>query len=158
MAADHDLLFGLFAFQKGFINQSQLLAAFHVWANEKSRSLASYLVERGDLGADARTAVEVLVSQELARKGVIVDQTVGDGPASQSMPESPGTLRDPQIEATLDHLGTAENPTEHDGQTHAGATADFSLGTDSAGGQRFRVVRPHHAADWARSLSRSMPS
>ena len=48
--AARDLLFGLLALQTGLINQGQLVAAFHAWTCDKSRSLADHLVALGHLG------------------------------------------------------------------------------------------------------------
>jgi eukaryotic-like serine/threonine-protein kinase len=47
MAAERDLLFGLLALQNGLIQQAQLVAAFHAWTCDKSRSLADHLVALG---------------------------------------------------------------------------------------------------------------
>jgi hypothetical protein len=44
MAADRNPLFGLIALQNGLIQQAQLVAAFHAWTCDKSRSLADYLI------------------------------------------------------------------------------------------------------------------
>ena len=43
MAAERHLLFGLLALQTGLIQQAQLVAAFHAWTCDKSRSLADHL-------------------------------------------------------------------------------------------------------------------
>jgi hypothetical protein len=49
-AADRHLLFGLLALQTGLIQQAQLVAAFHAWTCDKSRSLADHLVDRARFG------------------------------------------------------------------------------------------------------------
>ena len=54
VAADRHLLFGLLALQNGFIQQAQLVAAFHAWTCDKSRSLADHLIARGISIAPAR--------------------------------------------------------------------------------------------------------
>ena len=63
MAADADrhLLFGLLALQNGLIDQVQLVAAFQAWTRDKDRPLADHLVDRGDLDAADRVAVEALL-------------------------------------------------------------------------------------------------
>ena len=65
--APRDLLFGLLALQNGLIDQVQLVAAFQAWTRDKARALADYLVARGDLDADDRSAVEALVSRHLKK-------------------------------------------------------------------------------------------
>src|SRR5262245_31556606 len=52
--ADRDLLFGLLALQTGLIQQAQLVAAFHAWTCDKSRSLADHLTALGHLNAAQR--------------------------------------------------------------------------------------------------------
>ena len=60
-AADRNLVFGLLALQNGLIDQDQLVDAFRVWSRDKSRQIADYLVERGDLDAEQRNAVAVML-------------------------------------------------------------------------------------------------
>ena len=61
VAADRDLLFGLLALQIGLIDQERLIASFRAWTRDKSRAMADYLADRGDLDADDCAAVEALV-------------------------------------------------------------------------------------------------
>src|SRR5262249_56104036 len=68
-AADRDLLFGLLALQNGLIDQVQLVAAFQAWTRAKARPLADHLVDRGDLDADQRAAVEAMVALHLKKHG-----------------------------------------------------------------------------------------
>ncbi len=58
-----ELLFGLVALQNGFIDQSGLVTAFHGWERDKSQSLAAYLVARGDLDQDRKSAIDALVAE-----------------------------------------------------------------------------------------------
>src|SRR5262245_616792 len=60
VAADRHLLLGLLALQTGLIQQAQLVAAFHAWTCDRSRSLADHLVAQGHLNAAQRAAVEAL--------------------------------------------------------------------------------------------------
>src|SRR5262245_9597000 len=104
MAADRTLLFGLLALQNGLIQPSQLVAAFHAWTCDKSRSLADHLVERGDLDGDDRAAVVALVARHLKRHGDDVEQSLAALPAGKSTRESLARLGDPDIQATLGRL------------------------------------------------------
>jgi tetratricopeptide (TPR) repeat protein/tRNA A-37 threonylcarbamoyl transferase component Bud32 len=143
MAADHDLLVGLLALRNGLINQTQLLAALQLWAWDKSRSLARHLAERGDLGASDLVAVEALVSRQLEDRGVEVEKTITTDPTGQAARESIGLLKDPDIQATIDHVGSGDKTTEQDGAHHGGGTGDSFVMTASSDDQRFRVLRPH---------------
>ena len=107
MAADRDLLFGLLALQNGLIDQGQLVAAFQAWTRDKARPLADHLVARGDLDADDRAAVEALVALHLKKHGGDAEQSLAAVPAGRSTRESLARLGDPEIEATLAHVGPA---------------------------------------------------
>ena len=49
MPAERHLLLGLLALQTGLIQPSQLVAAFHAWTGDKSRSLADHAIALGHL-------------------------------------------------------------------------------------------------------------
>jgi len=67
MAADTDrhLLFGLLALQNGLIQQAQLVATFHAWTCDKSRSLGDHLVGQGHLSSGHRSVEQALVALHL---------------------------------------------------------------------------------------------
>ena len=65
---NRNLLFGLLALQNGLVDQSDLVAAFRGWVRDKSQSLAAYLIERGQLEADCKSALDALV--ELYEKDI----------------------------------------------------------------------------------------
>jgi len=139
-ATDPHLLFGLLALQTGIINQGQLVAAFQAWTLDKSKGLADQLEARGDLDADDRAAVEALVARHLKRHGGDVEKSVAAVPAGKSTQESLARIGDPEIEASLGHVGPAQGSTE-DGDVDR--TTSYAVGTATSDGQRFRVLRPH---------------
>ena len=59
---NRNLLFGLLALQNGLVDQSDLVAAFHDWVRDKNQSLAAYLIERGQLEQDCKSALDALVA------------------------------------------------------------------------------------------------
>jgi serine/threonine-protein kinase len=136
IATERDLLFGLLALQNGLIDQVQLVAAFQAWTRDKARALADHLVGRGDLEADDRSAVEALVTRHLKKHGGDVERSLGAIPAARSTRKSLAAIGDPAIEHTLTRL--VPGP---DGD--ADRTASYAVGTATADGQRFRVLRPH---------------
>src|SRR5262249_15705089 len=140
MAADRNLLFGLLALQIGLIQQAQLVAAFHAWTCDKSRSLADYLVEQGDLDGDDRAAVEALVLRHLKRHAGAIEQSLAALPPPTSTREGLAGLGDPDIQATLDNMASSNGLTELE---DADRTASYVVGTSTSDGQRFRVLRPH---------------
>ena len=138
--ADRNLLFGLLALQNGLIDQGQLVAAFQAWTLDKARSLADHLVGRGDLDPDQRAGVEAMVGLHLKKHGGDSEKSLAAIPAGRSTRESLAKLGDPDIEATLGHVDSGHGSTE-DGD--ADRTVSYAVGTATADGQRFRVLRPH---------------
>jgi serine/threonine-protein kinase len=139
-AADRHLLFGLLALQNGFINQGQLVAAFQAWTLDRSKGLVDHLEARGDLTAARRALLEALAEIHLEAYGGDVDRSLAAVSAGKSTREDLAGIGDPEIGATLDRLGATSAPTE-DGDTDR--TANYSIGTATGAGQRFRVLRPH---------------
>ncbi len=64
-SGERDLLFGLLAFQNGFIDRTALLAAFNTWVSDKTRPIADLLEENGALSPDAHQALLALVTAHL---------------------------------------------------------------------------------------------
>ena len=143
-AADRHLLFGLLALQNGLIQQTQLVAAFHAWTCNKSRSLADHLLDRGDLDADDRGAVEALVARHLKRHGGGVEQSLAAVPASRAVRVSLAALGEPEIHDTLARVARSKNgaATAAD-DDDPDRTASIAVGSASSDGQRFRILRPH---------------
>jgi serine/threonine-protein kinase len=139
IAADRHLLFGLLALHNGLINQAQLVAAFQAWTLDKARDLAAHLIGLGHLNEAQRAAVEVMADLHVAKHGD-VEQSLGVIPAGRSTRESLAQLGDPEIGATLGHVGSNHGSTD-DGD--ADRTASYAMGTATSDGQRFRILRPH---------------
>jgi len=137
VAAERNLLFGLLALQNGLIDQSKLVAAFQAWTLDKGRMLSDCLVARGDLDADDRAVVEALVERHIKKHGGDVERSLAAIPAGRSARENLARLGDPQIGATLAHIGSGTTEIDSDD------TASYGVGTAAGDGQRFRVLRPH---------------
>jgi eukaryotic-like serine/threonine-protein kinase len=142
-AADRHLLFGLLALQTGFIQQAQLVAAFHAWTCDKSRSLAEHLIALGHLDPARRAAVEALAALHVEAQGGDVEKSLAAVPANHSTRASLAALGEPEIEATLARV-TRNN---HDQATEAdddpGRTSTMVGGGSGGDGRRFRLLRPH---------------
>jgi serine/threonine protein kinase/tetratricopeptide (TPR) repeat protein len=139
MAADRHLLFGLLALQTGLIQQAQLVAAFHAWTCDKSRSLADHLIALGHLDAVHRPLIEGLATAHLARHGGDVEKSLAAVSAGWSTRDRLAGLADADIAASLEHVRRASTDVDDDSDL----TATYSVGTASSDGQRFRVLRPH---------------
>ena len=136
-AANRDLLFGLLGLQTGLVDQSALVAAFHVWTRDKSRPIAEILTAQGALDAGEKALLEGLAEKHLARHGGEAERSLAGLKAGRSIRECLAGLGDPVIEMTLEHAGS--DPTEPD----SGAGATMSMGAATSDGLRFRVLRPH---------------
>src|SRR5215469_10187519 len=139
LAADRNLLFGPLALQTGLINQGQLVAAFQAWTLDKARALADHLVGRGDLDADDRSVVDALVAHHLKKSGGDAEKSLAALPTGRSTRAKLAGLGDPQIDASLAHVGSASTQHGEDGDR----TASYAVGEATSDGQRFRVLRPH---------------
>ena len=143
MNREHDtarhLLLGLLALQTGLIDQAALVAAFHAWTQDKARPLADQLVALGHLDTAHRPLLEGLAAAHLARHGGDAEQSLAALPAGRSTRKRLAQIGDPDIEASLAHVGSGS--TQHDGDPDR--TATYSVGTATSDGQRFRVLRPH---------------
>jgi eukaryotic-like serine/threonine-protein kinase len=137
--AERHLLFGMIALQVGLIDQAQLVAAFQAWARDKDRPLALHLAARGDIDAADRAAVEALAARHLKRHGDDVEKSLAAINAGRSTRKSLAGLGDPQIDASIAHFGSKSTQDGDD----ADLTANYSVGSATSDGQRFRVLRPH---------------
>jgi serine/threonine-protein kinase len=137
LAPDRNLLFGLLALQNGLINQGQLVAAFQAWTLDKACALADHLVGRGDLDTDDRSAVEALVVRHLKKHGGDAEKSLAAVPTGRSTHAKLAQLGDPQIDASLAHVGSAATELDAD------RTTSYAVGTATSDGQRFQVLRPH---------------
>jgi eukaryotic-like serine/threonine-protein kinase len=137
--ADGNLLFGLLALQNGLIDQDQLVAAFRAWSRDKGREIAEYLVDRGDLDADQRGAVQAMVGLHEKKHGGSTEKSLAAIPAGRSTRASLAALGDSEIDGTLARVRTAPASSESD----ADLTTSIAVGTATTDGLRFRVLRPH---------------
>jgi serine/threonine-protein kinase len=135
--AERHLLFGLIALQVGLIDQAQLVAAFQAWARDKAQPLADYLAARGDLDAEQRAGIEVMVALHLKKHGGDAEKSLSALPAGGSTRKVLAQIGDPEIDETFTRLGSAETEEERD------LTASYGAGMTTREGERFRVLRPH---------------
>jgi serine/threonine-protein kinase len=142
-AADRHLLLGLLALQNGLIDQVQLVAAFQAWTLDKSRTLADHLEARGDLTGAKRALLHALADAHWELHGGDVEKSLAALHTGRAARENLAALADPDIEATLNRVGSGGGSTELDGAPDGDHTTDYSFGSATSDGQRFRIVRPH---------------
>ena len=139
--ADRNLLFALLALQNGLIDQDQLVAAFRAWSRDKGRAIDEYLVERGDLDADQRHAVELMVGLHEKKHGGSAETSLAAISAGRSTRESLAALGDSDIAGSLCLMVSEAKASQSDPGTDR--TTTFDVGAATGNAQRFRVVRPH---------------
>jgi serine/threonine-protein kinase len=136
--APRDLLFGLLALQNGMVTRDQLVMAFSLWTAAPGKPLADLLAEQGALRPEHRPLLEALADAHLKLHGGDPEKSLAAFGVDRSTRESLAAAGGPEIEATLDHVGSGSGT---DGD--ADRTSTFVVGTATADGQRFRVLRPH---------------
>jgi eukaryotic-like serine/threonine-protein kinase len=136
-AADCDQLFGLIALQVGLIDQAQLVSALEAWAPEKDGPLADLLLDRGDLDADQRSAVDAILRVQLKAHGGDTERCLASLPVGRSIRDRFGVLKDPDLTVTVVRSGLGSESTD------AHAADALAVGAATADGQRFRILRPH---------------
>ncbi len=146
LAADADLLFGLYALSGGFVDQAQLVAAFEAWTSNKGRPLADHLADQGALDAAGRASVESMVAQHFKKQFGDTECGTGVVPAGRAISESDPRLTDAATEPPVVDLGLPPTQAD-DGSVRSGgrptrAPAD-SAASAASDDQRFRVLRPH---------------
>ena len=134
--AARNLLFGLLALQNGFIDREALLGAFAAWLDDKSRSLADLLVERGSLDEPRRLLLEALAAEHLRLHGDDPERSLADLSSLGSAGPGLERLGDCDLQASLSLVG-ANRP-------DAEATTTFvPSSVPHRAGERFRVLRFH---------------
>jgi serine/threonine-protein kinase len=136
---DRNLLFGLLALQNGLIDQVQLVAAFQAWTRDRARSLADHLVDRDDLDAEQRGAVEAMVALHLKKHGGDHEKSLGALGVGASTRQALAEVGDLGLRSVLTRVGSGVADKDDD----ADRTRSYAVGTTTSQGQRFRVLRPH---------------
>jgi hypothetical protein len=132
-----NLLFGLLALQNNFIDRDALVAAFGIWVTDKGKSLGGILLARGSLDGPRHALLEALVAQHLKQHGGDPERSLAALAVGGSTRESLKGVGDPDLDASLAGVSTFVPAGGDD------LAAMFAVGTSTADGRRFRVLRPH---------------
>ncbi len=136
--SDRNLLFGIMALQMDFISRDALVTAMQAWVLEKSKPLGEILVAQGAMAADARVLLEPLVQKHVEMHDNDPQKSLASIGSASSARRELAQIADSDVQASLAHVsmflpaGDVTLPT----QPHA-------VGTPTASGLRFRVLRPH---------------
>jgi serine/threonine-protein kinase len=138
LTADRNLLFGILALQMDFVSRDALIRAMHGWVVEKHKPLGQILWEQGALREAARAALELVVQQHLEQHGNDPHQSLAAVSSVGSVRQELEQVADADLHASLGHVSAARHE-----DAALGATSDYSAGTPTSSGLRFRVLRPH---------------
>jgi eukaryotic-like serine/threonine-protein kinase len=136
--APRDLLFGLLALQNGMVTRDQLVMAFTVWTATPGKPLADLLAEQGALRPEHRPLLDALADAHVKLHGGDLEKSLAALGVARSTRESLAAVGGLEVQASLAHVGSGSGS---DGD--ADRTASYAVGTATADGQRFRVLRPH---------------
>jgi serine/threonine-protein kinase len=137
-SADRNLLFGILALQMDFISRDALIRAMHAWVLDKHMPLGQILLEQGALRAGTRAALDLVVQEHLEQHGNDPQRSLAAVSSIGSVRQELQQVADPDIHASLAHVSAARP-----GEADPCLTSDYSAGTPTSAGLRFRVVRPH---------------
>ena len=132
-----NLLFGLLAFQNNFIDRKALLAAFDAWNANKSRTLGQVLVDQGDLSPEFRALLNGLVDAHMRKHGGDPEKSLAALTPIGSVRKDLEALADPEVQPSLAQVAAARKADDD-----PYATRTFAVGSLSAPGVRFHVLRP----------------
>jgi hypothetical protein len=136
-SADRNLLFGILALQMDFVGKDALLKAMHAWVLDKHKPLGAILVEHGSLAPEEHALVEAVVHRHVLNHGGDPQQSLAAVSSIRSARQELEQIADADLQASLAHV--AARPPGAD----LSSTTDYSAGTPTSSGLRFRVLRPH---------------
>jgi tetratricopeptide (TPR) repeat protein/tRNA A-37 threonylcarbamoyl transferase component Bud32 len=150
MLADRNLLFGILALQMDFITRDGLIRGINAWVLNKQRPLGQVLVEEGELHADARAALEMVVEQHLKQHGDDPHRSLAAITLPGSLPPELEQVADADIAARLAEVTATQHvesvpcvTTDFMGGAPTAAGRRTAARTPTSTGPRFRVLRPH---------------
>jgi serine/threonine-protein kinase len=136
--SDRSLLFGILAVQSGLLLRDALGAGMRTWVLDKTQSLGRILAARGALSRDGRRLIEALVLEHLVLHGDDPARCLAELGMPGPMRADLEQITDPDLQAALaraDPIRTAAEDADADGPR--------ALRPLTAGGARFRILRPH---------------
>ena len=137
--ADANLLFGVLAFQNGFISRDQLVAGMQAWVENKQLPLDEHLARSGALNAELRQLLQPLVAAHLRQHGDDAERSLASLSSIHSARGDLEQLGDPDLQASLRHVSARWRADQRSTET----LPPTSIGAPSEVGARFRVLRAH---------------
>ena len=146
-AAEHQLLFGLFALQIGLVRQEDLLTAFRMWTRDKTRKLADFLVEQGSLEAADRAVIEAIVVRHVDRHGGDAEKSLAVLEARPELCQSLAAIGDAELGVGITLLTPATE------EANGERTRTYGAGSIRQKGRGSACSGLTPGAGWGRSSS-----
>ena len=106
-------------------------------------------IDLGHLDAARRAVVDAIAGLHLQALGGDPGKSLAVLSIGPSICEMLVRAGGPEVEATLEHVGSGHGSTNNDDDPER--TGGYSLGSATSLGQRFQILRPHARAAWGRS-------
>ncbi len=135
-AGDSNLLFGILALQMDFINREQLIAATSAWVKDKSRALATILLDQHAIDQAVHDLLQALVSKHLQLHDDDPQRSLAALSSLGSVRDDLRSIGDEELSQTLPLVASAKTE-------DSDRTLSCAAGEATAGGPRFRILRPH---------------
>jgi eukaryotic-like serine/threonine-protein kinase len=125
--------------QMDYISKDALIQAMTAWVLDKSKPIGQILLDQKALSDDTHQLLETLVQKHLALHGNNPEKSLATVSNLGSVSDALRRIfvDDSELSASLSLTGS-----EHF-EIDPNATASYSAGLATSGGQRFRILRPH---------------
>jgi hypothetical protein len=120
------------------ISRDRLITAFTIWTATPGKAQADLLAGQRAVRPEHRPLLDALADAHIKLHGGNPKKGLAALGVDRSTRESLAAAGGPAVEATLHHVGSGSGT---DGD--ADRTSSYAVGTATADGQRFRVLRPH---------------
>ena len=135
--AERNLLFGLLAVRSGLIDQTALMNAVYTCSGTEQKSVAEVLRAQGALDAEGTALIQALASKHLGAHDGDPEKTLDSLAPAGSTREILTQLGDPTPTAGLTRVNSDSTQGASEGHAQPPGQAV------AAGGERFRLLRPH---------------
>src|SRR4051812_34715892 len=96
-SADANLLFGVLAFQNGFITRDQLVAGMQAWVENKQQPLDEHLLAAGAISLEVRDLLQPLVAAHLRQHDGDAEKSLAAISSAAEIKRDLAGIVDPQL-------------------------------------------------------------
>jgi serine/threonine-protein kinase len=146
--ADANLLFGVLAFQNGFLTRDQLIAGMQAWVENKSRPLDEHLLSAGAISPEIVQLLQPLVAAHIRQHGGDAEQSLAAISSVAEIKRELLQISDSDLTISVQRLRSNSEGSNSDDATlppRSPSPSDpaSTIGVPSSAGSRFHILRPH---------------